>query len=52
MKETNKEDLKILRITTVVVLILEIGLHHSQSVKAVMPILLLCTCLSEIVLYV
>ena len=29
MKQTNKEDLKILRIETIVVLILEIGLQKS-----------------------
>ena len=44
MKQTNKEDLKILRIATDVVLILKIGLQKSSSVKVVLLLLALCTC--------
>ena len=38
MKQTNKDDLKILRIITIVVSILKIGLHKSYSVKGALPI--------------
>ena len=52
MKYTNKEDLKILRIATVVVLMLKIGLQKSKSVKEALPVFSNYSCLSEIVLYV
>ena len=41
MKQTYKEDLKIIRITNVVVFILKIGLQKSLSVKVVLPLLVL-----------
>ena len=52
MKQTNKEDLKILRIVVVVVLMLKIGLHKSKSVKGALPVFSNCSYFSEIVLYV
>ena len=38
MKQTNKEDLKSLRIVNVAVLMLKIGLQKSKSVKGALPI--------------
>ena len=52
MKQTNKEDLKILKIATVAVLMLKIGLQKSKSIKEALPIFSNFSCLSEIVLYV